>query len=103
MRGRLASVEDGVRTLRQAGTDIPTVNSKAFEGNGGGLLNAGITTVEEAKDWFEDFVFDTSYHFLSNFCKCKGGPSLKANVFGKRERCQCGQWRAREEVGARTI
>ena len=78
---------------------IPTVNiGEVFEGSAGSLLNTGVVTVEEAEDWIEGFVFDELIFFLSNFYKRKGSLSLKANIFGKRERCQCSQWRAREEV-----
>ena len=82
---------------------ILTVDSKALEGSASSLLSIGITTPEEVEDWIEGFVFDGSVPFLSNFCKFKGGPSLKTNVFGKRERCQRGQWRAREKVGILVI
>ena len=82
---------------------IPTVDRKVFEGIAGSLLNIGVRTVEEAEDWIEGTVFDTSILFLSNFYKCNGGTSLKVDVFGKRERCQCDQRRAREEIGIRTI
>ena len=82
---------------------IPTVNREVFEGSAGSVLNIGVRTVEEVEDGIEDIAFDASILFLSNFCKCNGSPSLKVDVFGKRERPQCGQWRAREEVGIRTI
>ena len=66
---------------------IPTVNGKVFEGGTGSLLNTGVATVEEVEDWIDGFAFDWSVLFLSNFRKCKGSPSLKLNVFGKRECC----------------
>ena len=83
---------------------MPTVNfSKVSEGSTGSLLNTSVMTVEEAEDWIEGFVFDELIPFLSNFHKRKGGPSLKVNIFRKRERCQCGQWRTREEVSIGAI
>ena len=78
---------------------IPTVDvGKVFERSAGSLLNIGVVTVEEVEDWIESFVFDELIIFLSNFYKRKGGLLLKVNIFRKRERCQCGQWRTREEV-----
>ena len=83
---------------------IPTVNDgKVCEGIAGGLLNTSVMTVEEAEDWIEGFVFDELILFLGNFNKREGGLSLKVNIFRKRERCQCGQWRAREEVSIGAI
>ena len=78
---------------------IPTVNvGKVCEGIAGGLLNTSVMTVEEVEDWIEGFVFNELILFPSNFYKCKGGLSLKVNISRKRECCQCGQWRVREEV-----
>ena len=82
---------------------MPTISSKVFEGNAGSLLNTGVTTVEEAEDWTESTAFDASILFLRDFCKYNGGPSLKIDVFGKRECFQCRQWRAGEEIGIHTI
>ena len=78
---------------------IPTANvSKVFEGSAGSLLDTSVMTVEEAEDWIEGFVFDELILFLSDFNKREGGLSLKVKILRKRERCQCGQWRVREEV-----
>ena len=77
--------------------------SKVFEGNAGSLLNIIVMTVEKAENWIEGFVFNEVIHVLSDFCKRKSGLSLKVNTLRKRECCQCGQWRAREEVGIGAI
>ena len=58
---------------------------------------------EQEEDWIEGFAADGSDLFLCDFCKCESGASLEVNVVGKRECCQRGQWRAREEVGIRAI
>ena len=68
---------------------IPTVSSEVFEGSASSLLNTNITTVEEVEDRIEGFSFDGLLLFLSNFCECKGGRSLKVEVLRKRECCQC--------------
>ena len=58
---------------------------------------------EEKEDWIEGFAADRSDFFLSDFCECESGASLEVDVVGKRECCQRGQRRAREEVGIRAI
>ena len=97
------AVEVKVRISCHWHGEIPTVNSKVFEGRAGGLLNTGVMTVEEVEDRIEGFVSNGSIFILSNFCKCKGGDSLKDNAFGQQEFFQCVQWRAREEVSIRAI
>lgn len=58
---------------------------------------------EEEEDRVEGFATDRPDLFLSDFCKREGGAALEVNVVGKRECCQRGQWRTREEVGVRAI
>jgi len=58
---------------------------------------------EEKEDWIEGFAADRPDLFLRDFCKCESGASLEVNVVGKRECCQRGQGRTREEVGIRAI
>ena len=82
---------------------VRTVDGKVSESGTGGTLNLSIMAAEKEEDWIKGFTTDRSDFFLSDLGKCKSGASLEVNVVGKREGCQCGQWRAREEIGVRAI
>lgn len=84
-------------------TVTPTVDGKVSEGSASSTLNLGVVAAEEEEDWIEGFAADGSNLFLGDFSERESGAPLKVNVVGKRECCQRGQRRAREEVGVRAI